>query len=79
MTRKGNVQEVHVLRIGKSGVTENWVEEAKEQIKNSGSLKVKLPRGLSPQEKDALAKELAQRTGSVLVDRRGNTAVFKKA
>ncbi|MCK4717242.1 MAG: YhbY family RNA-binding protein [Thermoplasmata archaeon] len=67
-----------ILRIGKNGLTPEFVAEAKEQLKRMKVLKVKLPRGLEQEERKALAEELAERTRSILADRRGNTAILRR-
>jgi len=77
-TTKSCAGEFTALRIGKNGVTGEFIAEAKEQIENGGGVKIKMPRGLSPQEKDNMAEDLARQTDSIMVDRRGNIATLRK-
>ena len=67
-----------VLRIGKNGVTSGFLGEAMEQLEQASEVKIKLPRGMEPDERDVLAQRLAEKTGSLLVERRGNIVLLRK-
>ena len=76
--RRKRSDETRTLRIGKNGITDGFIEEAREQLEKGREIKVNLPRGLEHDERDAMAQELADKTGAILLDRRGNTAVLRK-
>lgn len=63
--------------IGKQGINEGSVEELRRQLESQRLLKVRLlASAREGQTRDALAQELAERTGSELVEVRGNTVVL---
>jgi RNA-binding protein len=65
------------MNIGKSGLTEGVVEEVRRQLEEDRLLKVKLLASAREEaSREALAQELAERTGAELVEVRGNTAVL---
>ncbi len=67
------------LRAGKSGITDTLVVELREQLKRRGLVKVGLqPSATADAGRDAVAEELAARAGAMLVEVRGNTAVYFK-
>jgi len=64
--------------IGKSGI-ENVIEEFKKQLKKKRMIKVKfLKSAFVETGKNELVEKLADATNSVLVEIRGNTAVFRR-
>ncbi|NJD53472.1 MAG: YhbY family RNA-binding protein [Candidatus Methanoperedens sp.] len=64
------------LQVGKSGIG-GVVEELKIQLKNRNMVKVKiLKSAFAETGKKELAQELADLSGSELIEVRGNTAVF---
>jgi RNA-binding protein len=66
------------VHVGKEGLTDGIVEEVKTQIKRHMLIKVRvLPA--ADMDKDAVAEELAQRTGSKVVDTRGFTVLLSDA
>jgi RNA-binding protein len=66
------------VHVGKEGLTDGIVEEVKNQIKRHKLIKVRvLPA--ADMDKDAVAEELAQRTGSKVVDTRGFTVLLSDA
>jgi RNA-binding protein len=66
------------VHVGKEGVTEGIVEELKGQIKRKKLVKVRvLPA--ADMDKDAVAEELAQRTGAKCVETRGFTVLLCEA
>jgi RNA-binding protein len=63
------------VHIGKDGLTENVVTELKNQIKINRVVKVKvLPS--SADKKREIAEELAERSGTMLVEIRGSTILL---
>jgi len=64
--------------IGKSGI-ESVIEEFKKQLKKKRMIKVKfLKSAFVETGKNELVEKLADATNSVLVEIRGNTAVFRR-
>ncbi len=72
-------QESAMMQIGKSGLTDGIVKEAKRLLKKHKYIKVRALRtSMEEMSKHALFEELCQRTGSELAGVRGNTAVLYK-
>ncbi|MFW9806094.1 MAG: YhbY family RNA-binding protein [Candidatus Thorarchaeota archaeon] len=70
-------QEPAMMQIGKSGVSDNIVEEAKRLLKKHQYIKVRLLRSaITESNKLDLMKMLCERTGANLAGVRGNTAVI---
>ncbi len=68
-----------VIRIGKNGLTENTVKEIKKQINKKKLIKVKLLRAfISDKNKKEVAKEIAKKTNSQLIDLVGFVIVLYK-
>ncbi len=66
------------VHVGKEGLTEGIVKEIKAQVKRHKLIKVRvLPA--ADMDKDAVAEELAQRTGAKVVDTRGFTILLSDA
>jgi len=68
------------VRIGRSGLTENIVTEVRQQLSTRLVVKVRINRGVANDRahRKALLDDLAEQTGTTLVDDRGNTGVFWK-
>jgi len=67
------------VRIGKSGLTESIIDEIKIHLKKKNLVKVKLLKSsIQGKDKKAVARELAEKTSSVLVDRVGFVVVLYK-
>ena len=65
------------VRIGKTGVTENLVEEILGQLKKRKLVKIKINKGIYERSDRAQVWEyLAQETSSVIVLARGNVGVL---
>ncbi|KQM12200.1 hypothetical protein AOA80_03350 [Methanomassiliicoccales archaeon RumEn M1] len=63
------------VHIGKEGITDGVVEEVRAQVKRARLVKVRLlPNAALPIEE--VAAELAERSGSVVVDVRGFTVLL---
>jgi RNA-binding protein len=65
------------VRIGKSGITENVIEEIDAQLANKDIVKIKINRGLFERSQvDDVWKHLADETNSSIVSARGNVCVL---
>ncbi|WP_424359909.1 YhbY family RNA-binding protein [Methanocella sp. MCL-LM] len=65
--------------IGKNGVTPSLIEELSRQLKDNKLVKVKvLKSAFEEMPKDEIAKLLAEKTGSELIEVKGNTIVLFK-
>lgn len=75
---KANGQSLEVaFQIGKSGVTEGVVQELVARLEREPLLKVRLLKGAREDgDTKAVAQDLAERAGVVLVEVRGHTALF---
>lgn len=68
-----------VTHIGKNGITPSLVEEVSRQLKDNKLIKVRvLKSALDEMPRDELAKQLAEKTGSELIEVKGNTVVLFK-
>ena len=67
------------VRIGKSGLTESIINEIKIQLEKKNLVKVKFLKAfIQGRDKKELAMELAEKTGSTLIDKVGFVAVLCK-
>ncbi|MEA2036057.1 MAG: YhbY family RNA-binding protein, partial [Nanoarchaeota archaeon] len=58
-----------IIRIGKKGITDNVVSDIKNHLKNRKVIKVKMLRSFfENKDKKLVAKEIAEKTDSILVD-----------
>lgn len=64
-----------IVRLGKEGLTDNVVKETARALHDHELIKVKGVGG-DREARDAIFDTLAERTGSALVHRIGNVAVF---
>jgi len=65
------------VRIGKTGVTDNLIEEIIGQLRKRKLVKIKINKGIYEREDRALVwQHLAEATSSVLVLARGNVGVL---
>jgi RNA-binding protein len=72
-------QDPAIMQIGKSGLSEGIIKEAKRLLKKHKYIKVRLLRSaVTSSSKNEVFEALAQETGSHLVGIRGNTAVLFK-
>lgn len=63
--------------IGKNGVTPSLIEELARQLKDNKLVKVKLLKSaLDELSREEIAKQLAAKTGSELIEVKGNTVVL---
>jgi len=66
------------LQFGKDALTDEWLEEFREQVKRRKVVKVRfLTGGRGEKTTKAWAEEVAAKTGVRLVDVRGFTATFE--
>lgn len=71
--------EKPTLWVGKNGVTEEVVGEAKKQLKKNEVVKVKvLKKALEETTMEAIAKDLVDNTGAELIEARGHTLILYK-
>ena len=65
--------------IGKNGVTPSLIEEIKRQLKDNKLIKVKLLKSaVEAMPREEIAKDLAEKTVSELIEVKGNTVVLFK-
>ena len=66
------------LRIGRSGLSDAMFEELDAQLRSRKVVKVKMNKGLADEreERRTIFEEIAERMGAVLVDARGNVAIY---
>ena len=66
------------LRIGRSGLTDAMFEELDAQLRSRKVVKVKMNKGLVEErsERQTVFEEIATRTNAILVDARGNVAIY---
>ncbi len=70
-------QEPAMMQVGKAGVSDSVIEEARRLLKKHQYIKVRILRSaLGESDKHDLAKQLAEHAGSTLAGVRGNTAVI---
>ena len=68
-----------VIRIGKNGFTENTIKEIKKQLNKKKLIKVKLLKAfISEKNKKEVAKEIAQKTNSQLINLVGFVVILYK-
>ncbi len=68
-----------VLRIGKNGLTENVIKELKNQLKKKKLIKVKLLKSfIEGKDKKKIAKEIANKTNSTIIQQIGFVVVMYK-
>ena len=71
--------DMHLIQIGKNGVTDSLISEIRKQLRKKKSDKVKiLKSALGEVDKKEIASDVANRSGGILVDVRGNTFVLKR-
>ena len=72
--------EKPTIWIGKNGITEETVKEISRQLDKSQVAKVKVLKNTlnSDISVDSLARELAEKSDSTLIDVRGNTLILYK-
>ncbi|TXT56554.1 MAG: hypothetical protein BAJATHORv1_20143 [Candidatus Thorarchaeota archaeon] len=72
-------QDPTMLQIGKAGITERTIAEAKRLLKKHEYIKVRLLRSAQDMDpKETIFESLCSKTKSQLIGIRGNTAVIFK-
>lgn len=69
---------VPIVRIGKGGITESMISEIKRQLKDKKLVKIKLLRSALTKDRKEIAKELASKTNSELIQLVGFVVVLHK-
>jgi RNA-binding protein len=65
------------VRIGKSGITENLIDEIDSQLSSKEIVKIKINRGLFERSQiDDVWKHLSEETNSTIISARGNVCVL---
>ena len=65
------------VRIGKTGITDNIVDEIRSQLKKRKLVKIKINKGIYDRDaRSQVWEHLAQKTSSVIVLARGNVGVL---
>ena len=66
------------LRIGRSGLSDAMYEELDAQLSSRNVVKVKMNKGLIEERENrrAIFEEIAERVNAILVDARGNVAIY---
>lgn len=66
------------LRIGRSGLTDAMFEELDAQLRSRKVVKIKMNKGLVEErgERRVIFEEIAVRANAILVDARGNVAIY---
>lgn len=75
------IHESSDIHVGKQGITQGVVEEIKRRLKREGVLKIRMNKGLfkaTGKDRRELAQEIAEKTGSELVEVRGNTLILRR-
>lgn len=68
-----------LVRIGKAGLTPSVIEEIRKQVKKHKIVKVKfLPAHARGKDKRAFAREIAEKTGTILISQTGFVFVVKE-
>lgn len=77
---RGQAAKIEALtHVGKNGITDSLIEELKRQMKDNKLIKVKLLKSaVEAMPREELAKELAEKTKSELIEVKGNTVVLFK-
>ncbi|NQV08324.1 YhbY family RNA-binding protein [Candidatus Woesearchaeota archaeon] len=66
-----------VMRIGKNGLTEGTIIEIKKQLKKKKLIKIKFLRAfLGNNDKKQAAKEISEKTESIIIDQVGFVVVL---
>jgi RNA-binding protein len=68
-----------IMRIGKNGLTDNTIKEIEKQLKKRRLIKIKMLRAFfEGKNKKEVAKEIAEKTNSILIDSVGFVVVLLK-
>ena len=66
------------IRIGRSGLSDAMYEELDAQLSSRKVVKVKMNKGLIEEwaDRKAVFEEISERVNAILVDARGNVAIY---
>ena len=69
------------LRVGRSGLSEAMYTELEGQLRSRKVVKIKINKGLvdARDDRKEIFREIAERSGAVLVDARGNVGILWRA
>jgi RNA-binding protein YhbY len=69
------------LRIGRSGLSDAMFDELDAQLQSRKVVKIKMNKGLVEERgaRQEVFEEIAARTNAILVDARGNVAIYWRA
>jgi len=66
-----------ILKIGKNGVTDTFIEELNKQIKSKKLVKIRVLKSAEEvQDLESIAEKIARATRSTLIDVRGRSVVL---
>lgn len=72
-------EKIKTLQIGKTGVTENLLDEIKNQLKKHKILNIRILKSARKERsREIIAQEVSERAKARLVDIRGNTFILEK-
>lgn len=78
--RKKPCVESTTVRIGKKGVTDSFIGEVSKNLKKRETVRVKiLKAGLGDHTAKEIAEDVAEATGSTIVQLRGHTFTLRKS
>ncbi len=70
-------EEMHVMSIGKNGITSGVIEEIRRQLEEKKEVKIRLLRSVRVEKnRFELARDLEEKTGGMVKDLRGNVVVL---
>lgn len=68
-----------IIRIGKSGITDNIIEEIKKHLKLRHLIKIKFLKSFVDSfDKHDAAESIVKSTNAIIIERKGNTMVIYK-
>ena len=78
--RRNASAELATVRMGKKGITDSFVGEVSKNLKKRGTVRVKiLKTGLGDRTAKEIAEDVAEATGSTIVQLRGHTFTLRKS
>lgn len=67
-----------IIRLGKNGLTENFIKEIKELLKQRKLIKIKMLKSTLNVDKKEITKKIVDNTNSELIEAVGNIVVLYK-
>ncbi len=69
----------NTLHLGKQGVTDSFIQEVRTQLNKSKKIRVRmLKSSRKDTEREDIAKTVAEQSGALLTEVRGNTFILEK-